>query len=218
MGIEVNYADHKRRIKEIKSDLYHLTTKMMLDSGIRKGYRTKQEFTDNFNDLVPERYREYTASGNGSLNEDFYRDRFIDDAFFYLVNIPGYLDTDLKIGTFTFVTGDDVGLQYFYECDVCHSVIIVDHSDESCENPLVCRHCHPDAKNTHRIIEVGTKDWEAGQDWFNHEKRLNTDKVYRDWCEFKSKVWWTKYHLTKWFRPSYWKAIREFKKKHSSNK
>lgn len=211
------YTETKQKIREIENSLIHNITGLMFFAGIKAGYKTKQEFKDHFNELVSESNRKHIFKDK-DVSDNFYRDLFLDNAFFYINNVPNYLDSDTKIGTTTFITGNDGDLQYFHECNVCHSVIIVDHSDESCMYPIVCKHCHPDVKRSHRIIEVGTEEWEKGQKWFTHEKRMNTDEAYRSWNEFKSKVWHKWYGLTKWFRPGYWRAIKKWNEMYGKKK
>lgn len=210
------YVSTVEKIRQISNNLKHNIIQLMIMQGIEAGYKSKKEFKAHFNELVSESNKKHIFKDE--VVDDYLLDSFLDDAFYYVCNVPNYIGGDVKIGTTTFITGNDGDLQYYHECDVCHSVIIVDHGDYSYNDPIVCTHCHPKAKSSHRIIEVGTEDWEKGQKWFAHEKRMNTDKAYRNWHDFKYKVWLKWYDLTKFLRPAYWMARKKYNETHGKKK
>jgi len=209
--------DISEKLKISNQTLRMIAMRLITLNGVQAGYKTKKEFIDHFDELITDDKLQPFIYKDGVKKYNWETEHFIDEMFHYIVKVPKFMDHGY-IQTVKYIYGDDGFLKYFYECDECKSIHVVDHSNEGCTTPIVCKHCHPDYKSVHDFIEVGTEEWKGQQDWVTHNKRLNTDKFYAEDYERRMKRDHEIYELTKYFRPSYWKALSNYNKRHAVKK
>jgi len=211
-----------KEIRETKKEIERLTNeirigimKIMLIEGISKGWTKKSEYAEHFDELIKEKDYKYVYDGEKS---EWKRDFFLDEAFHYINKIPKFISDKIEIPTYTYIYGDDCCLKYTYECDKCGSLIIVDHSNYSCDVPIVCKHCVSGYGGPHGFTEVNSNEWQMMRKWVAYNKRMNEDEGFRKCEELRMKIDRKFYDLTKWFRPSYWRAIKRYNEKHGIKK
>jgi len=210
------YQETKKEIKRLTQDVRISTMKLMLLEGMPKGWAKKSEYIEHFDELVKEKDYKYVYKDGEKNNFD--RDIFIDEAFHYINKIPKFISESIEIPTYTYIYGDDLCLKYTYECDKCKSLITVDNGHSSYETPIVCKHCIPGYEGPHNFIEIDSNEWKILQNWVAYNKRMNTDESFRKREDRRMTFNRKFYDLTKWFRPSYWKAVKRYNEKHGAKK
>ena len=202
----------EEKIRQNKQIMIDCIMKIMIWNGVEKGYKTLGEFVENIESLLEGKNLKLVYADIDKKNE-YEAERFVKDAFFYVARVPNFMNAGIHIPTVTYIYGDDGFLKYSYQCDKCKSIITVDHSDASCENPIACQYCLPGTKSPHNIIEVDTPEWVVMQPWVTHNLRLNTDKVYRKKMDDKMERDRFIYSVTSIFRPSWWRVKLGMKRK-----
>jgi hypothetical protein len=193
----VNYRQEIAK-REFSLERNNWEMKQLLMQGImlrawQAEYKTWGDVISNFDTLIQKGYKEKLIDPKQDEQDQ------IERVVFRMRHIFEYYTADhfvFRMGNkflprFICQTGNDGDLIYYYKCEDCGTIAVVDHSHSDCMKQIFCPNCCPpltDKPLLHKYIKPNDKDYESLMAFIKADQFYQNNVWYQKWSYFKFKI------------------------------